>query len=174
MLDSFISNWKLMLFEMEWAIYIDIASKLAIIKKITTYFVDCTNVVYSILYLFFFSILHSILIRTNGGNTLHTLKYLVEANQLGLKSSNPKICSLSNVSCLKSDLQQRTLCGIIKPICPVLKFSCRLCKFYLSTKCRKTCQTYENFCGNSGCSNSSTISLSRPNEPAVETTLDGM
>ena len=104
----------------------------------------------------------TIFMKTNSGNFLN---YLVEANQLGLSSRNPTICSLSNFPCQKSDLQHRTLCGIVKPICPVLKFSCRLCKFYLSTKsCRKTCQTSEKFCGSSGCSNSSTI-ISMPSVP---------
>ena len=112
-----------------------------------------------------FSVLHAILAKINGGNTLHpdTLNYLAEANQLGLSSSDLTVCSLSTFPCQKTNLQPRTLCGLVKPMCPVLIFSCRLCKFYLSTKsCRKTCRTSEKFCGSSGCSNSST-----PSEPVT-------
>ena len=38
-------------------------------------------------------------------------------------------------------------------MCPFLKLSCQHCKFYLSEKSiRKTYQTFEEYCGNSGCS----------------------
>ena len=108
------------------------------------------------------------LVKTNGGNTLHpdTLNYLAHANQLGLSSSsNLTVCSFP---CQRSNLQPRTLCSLIKPICPVLKFTCRLCKFYFSTKsCRKTCQTSEKFCGSSGCDNSSTVIVT-PSEPVTD------
>ena len=94
------------------------------------------------------------LVKTNEGNsTLHpdTLNYLAHANQLGLSatSSNLSVCSFP---CQKSYLQPRTLCGLIKPMCPVLKFTCRLCKFYLPiTSCTKACKTSKKFCAKSGC-----------------------
>ena len=94
------------------------------------------------------------LVKTNEGNsTLHpdTLNYLAHANQLGLSatSSNLTVCSFP---CQKSSLQPRTLCGLIKPMCPVLKFTCRLCKFYLPiTSCTKACKTSKKFCAKSGC-----------------------
>ena len=104
-----------------------------------------------------FSVLHTILIKTNGdGNKLHldALNSLVEANLLGLSSSDRTICNLSTFPCRQSDLKSRTQCGLVKPLCPVLEFSCRLCQFYLSTKsCRKTCQTSRKYCSSSGCSN---------------------
>ena len=107
--------------------------------------------------------------KTNSGNILN---YLVQANQLGLSSTDVTICNLSTFQCKQSDLQPRTQCGLVKPLCPVLKFSCRLCKFYLSKKsCKKTCQTSEKYCGISGCSSSS-ISISTPTEPAIEITDD--
>ena len=94
--------------------------------------------------------------KSNGGNILN---YLVKANQLGLSSTDATICNFSSFQCKQRDLQPRTLCGVVKPICPVLKFSCRLCNFYLSSKsCRKTCQTFEKYCGSSGCNSSSIIS----------------
>ena len=102
-----------------------------------------------------FSVLHRILKTNGGGNKLHlnALNFLIEANQLGLLSNDPTICNLSTFPCQRSNLQPQTLCGIIKPMCPVLKLSCRVCKFYLSTKsCRKTCQTSKKYCSSSGCS----------------------
>ena len=118
----------------------------------------------------FSSILETILIEVNHGNKLHlhTLHQIVAANQLGISGSNdPTICNLSTFPCQQSDLQSRNLCGLVKPLCPVLKFSCSLCQFYLSTKtCKKTCQKYEKYCGSSGCSDSSTM----PSEPATEIT----
>ena len=93
--------------------------------------------------------------KTNsGGNKLHLdkLNSLVEANQLGLSSRNHTICNLSTFPCQQSDLQSRTLCGLIKPMCPVLKISCQLCQFYLSAKsCTKTCQTSRKYCSSSVC-----------------------
>ena len=103
--------------------------------------------------------------KSNGGNILN---YLVKANQLGLSSTDATICNFSSFQCKQRDLQPRTLCGVVKPICPVLKFSCRLCNFYLSSKsCRKTCQTFEKYCGSSECSSSS---ISIPTEPSTEIT----
>ena len=62
----------------------------------------------------------------------------------------------------QNDMQSRTQCGLIKPLCPVLKFSCSLCQFYLSTKtCRKTCQISGKYCEGNDCSSSSSaISIS--------------
>ena len=101
----------------------------------------------------------------NGGNILN---YLVKANQLGLSSTDATICNFSTFQCKQRDLQPRTLCGIVKPICPVLKFSCQFCKFYLSSKsCRKTCQIFGKYCGSSECSSSS---ISIPTVPSTEIT----
>ena len=128
-------------------------------------------------YLFYdFSILHTVLINTNVGKGLHidNINFLAEAHQLGLKSIDPTICNLSTFPCQQRDLQPRTLCGLMKPICPVLKFSCRLCKVYLSSKsCRKTCKTYKKYCSSECSSVSSSPSepskppppLNRPTEP---------
>ena len=70
------------------------------------------------------------------------------------------------------ELQPRTHCELVKPLCPVLKFKCRLCRFYWSTKsCRKTCETSEKYCGSSGCSVSSTIPSS--SEPPSDISDNG-
>ena len=101
----------------------------------------------------FFSILHTILIQTDGGGNklnLNTLNSIVEANQFGMASRDSRICNHYN--CQHSDLQPRSLCSFIKPMCPILRFSCRLCKFYLPGKtCTKTCQTSRKYCGSAGC-----------------------
>ena len=113
-----------------------------------------------------FSVLQTILIKINYGKKIHidNIIFIVEAHQLGLKYGDPTICNLSTFPCQQSDFQQRTLCGLVKPLCPVLKFTCRLCKFYLPKhSCRKTCQTYEKYCSSSGCSSSS----STPSEPPL-------
>ena len=81
------------------------------------------------------------------------------ASQLSISSNNPTICNPSTFQCQQRDLQSRTQCGIVKPLCPVLKFSCSLCNFYLSTKtCKRICQKYKKYCGSSsGCSSSPPI-----------------
>ena len=132
---------------------------------VLAYLWNCLFTQFTLFY--FFSVLHTILIRTNsGGNKLHldTINSLVEANQLGLSSKDPTICNLSTFPCQQSGLQPRTLCGLIKPMCPILKLSCRVCQFYLSTKsCRKTCQTSGKYCSSSGCNS----------DPAPENTSSG-
>ena len=66
----------------------------------------------------------------------------------------------------QSDLQSSTICGLITPVCPVLKFACSRCQYFLSTKtCKKTCQTSGKYCGSDGCSSSST-------EVSVPTEID--
>ena len=117
-----------------------------------------------VLLYFFSSVLHSILIETSQSKNLEILNHLTAAYQLGLSSSDPTICNHSTFPCQESNLQSRTQCGLIKPLCPVLKFACSLCRFYLSTKtCRKTCQISGKYCGSSGCGSSST-EISPPSE----------
>ena len=54
--------------------------------------------------------------------------------------------------------------GIINPICPILKYSCKFCQLYLPIKyCRKTCQTYKKYCE----------SPAIPTEPPIEISDDG-
>ena len=118
-------------------------------------------------FIFHSSVLYSILLELDRSRTLHleTLHYLVDANQLGLLSNDPIICNFLSFPCHQRDLQSRTVCGLVKPLCPVLKFTCQLCRYYLSTKsCRKTCQTAGKYCGSSGC-NSSSIEIATPSEP---------
>ena len=162
-------NLKVIPFQQNMNIEIQILARKKLISRFHVSFVKKLH------YLFHdFSILHTILINTHVGKELHkdNLYFLAEAHQLGLKSIDPTICNLSTFPCQQRDLQPRTLCGLMKPICPVLKFSCRLCKFYLSSKsCRKTCKTYKKYCS-SECSSSSSSSsdqsvtdLHRPTEP---------
>ena len=97
----------------------------------------------------------------------HTLYQILAAYQLGHSSDDPTICNYSTFQCQQSHIQSRTICGLVKPLCPILRFSCSLCRFYLSTKsCKKTCQKYDKYCGSSEC-NSSTM----PSEPVGKKNL---
>ena len=84
--------------------------------------------------------------------------------------------SLSQLDILsKSNLQPKTICGIIKPICPALTVSCRLCKqstYFSSTKsCQKTCQTSKQYCSTTSPCGSSSSTPTEP--PLTEISEDG-
>ena len=82
--------------------------------------------------------------------------------------ANPEMSHLLETK-VEGNLQSRTVCGIMKPLCPAIKFACNLCRYYLATEvCKKTCQASGNYCLKSKCEISSD-----PCEPVIDITDNG-